>query len=44
MESACIKSMIKSVALHLEAWNITENKVQYKRFMSQLKLMTSIRV
>ena len=30
VEDACIKSVVKNVSLHLEAWSITENKVEYK--------------
>ena len=37
MEGTCIKSVVKSASLCLEAWSIIENKVEYKRFMSQLK-------
>ena len=34
MVGACI---IEGVSLCLKAWSIIENKVEYKRFMSQLK-------
>ena len=36
MEGTCIKSTVKSVSLHLEAWSIIENKL---RFIPQLKRM-----